>query len=146
SRRQLSVDYDSHPDLKPDRRPKDPDRRTHVVIITAQSDPDTFAGLRPGDVRGPAMLYVGQRINEHIASKVETRIVHVPRFEATEMIAIPETFLSGLWLQFAQAVAGGKQYARCKECQTWFETSLPGARKTRMYCSDLCKVKAYQGR
>src|SRR5215469_5959871 len=54
--------------------------------------------------------------------------------------------LVGLWLQFAQAVAENKSYARCKECETWFETSIPGTRKTRVYCSDTCKVKAYMER
>jgi hypothetical protein len=56
---------------------------------------------------------------------------------------VPTTLIGGLWLQFAEAVAQNKNYARCKMCSKWFEVSRPKVRKTRVYCSDVCKTKAY---
>src|SRR5262245_54375330 len=58
-------------------------------------------------------------------------------------LVVPRNLLTALWLQFAQSVVEGREFGRCKTCQAWFETSTPGTRKSRVYCSDSCKVKAH---
>ena len=142
----LSVHYDSHPDLEPGATALPPDQRTTAVIVSAETDPALFNSLSPSDVRSPALLYIEARINEHLNDQVLTQLRYDPATGISSLLSFPRNLLVGLWLQFAQAVAENKSYARCKECETWFETSIPGTRKTRMYCSDTCKVKAYMER
>jgi hypothetical protein len=66
--------------------------------------------------------------------------------EPMSLCPVPQNLIGGIWLQFAQAVAENKDYGRCKECGAWFEVSPQGARKSRMYCSDTCKIAAYRDR
>jgi hypothetical protein len=51
-----------------------------------------------------------------------------------------------LWLQFALAVDGDKQYRQCRECGKWFEVSPGVNRVTRQTCSDTCRTKGFQRR
>ena len=55
-----------------------------------------------------------------------------------------ETLLSVLWIQFALAVAAAKEYGRCQLCNRPFE--MDSNRADRAFCSDNCRVKAYQRR
>lgn len=82
-------------------------------------------------------------IDEHIAANTQPHFLCDRRFTAGARHLLPEDLITALWVQFSDAVSGGKEYARCKECGAWFETSLPAARKTRVYCSDNCKVRSY---
>ncbi len=140
---QLAVHYDSHPDLKPGSAAALPDQRVTAAIVSADSPPALFSSLRPNDVFSPAMLYIEARINDHLSDPMLTRASYIPQLGNLSLLSHPGNFLTGLWLQLAQAVAENKTYARCKECENWFETSTPGSRTTRMYCSEGCKVQAY---
>jgi hypothetical protein len=142
----FSVHYDSHPHLKPGTSPSPPDQRETSLIVSTETDRELMECLKPGDVRVPAMLQIEAVVNQHLDGLVQPRLLSVPQQEALLLHLVPQNVLGGIWLQFAQAVAENKCYARCKECGAWFEVSLPGARKTRVYCSDGCKVKAYMER
>ncbi len=144
--RGLSVHFDSHPDLEPGKSPSPPDRRVTAVIASADADCELLESLKPGDVRAPALLHIEATVNRHLVGLVQPRLLCIPQKETVSLHMVPLTLIGGMWLQFAQAVAENKDYARCRECGGWFEVSLPGARRTRVYCSDGCKVKAYQGR
>lgn len=56
------------------------------------------------------------------------------------------TQLGALWLQFAQAVDGDRDYRSCATCGQWFELDPAIARTNRRYCSDACRSKAYRTR
>ncbi len=64
----------------------------------------------------------------------------------------PLNLLGCLWLQFATAIDGNKDYDQCQVCKRWFEVrEKPKAdhkgqgRVTRRYCTDndRCRQKAY---
>jgi hypothetical protein len=57
-----------------------------------------------------------------------------------------DELLSALWLQFAFAVAGDKQYRRCEVCQRAFELAPGENRADRRFCSDKCRIRAYRQR
>ena len=69
--------------------------------------------------------------------------MHAARLQIT-----PKNLLAAMWLQFAQAVTGDKEYRQCKQCGKPFEISLApeGMRKSREYCTDPCRFKAYRER
>lgn len=58
----------------------------------------------------------------------------------------PTSLLAGLWFQFADAVSEHKFFRQCKQCFRWFEIEPGIHRISRVFCSDSCKYKAYQGR
>jgi hypothetical protein len=59
-------------------------------------------------------------------------------FEVTSLIA-------ALWLQFALAVDGNRDYRKCPVCGNWWDAT--NARSHKLVCSDKCRAKkSYQSR
>jgi hypothetical protein len=64
----------------------------------------------------------------------------------------PSSLLDALWLQFAQALAGGSSLRQCQHCGGWFETGDgTGRRRDAKFCSNEHRVifnslKRSQGR
>lgn len=54
--------------------------------------------------------------------------------------------LESLWLQFARAVEGDKDYDRCPRCGNYFEIGPSAGRKGKVYCSDACRMAAHRKR
>src|SRR5579862_6434556 len=57
---------------------------------------------------------------------------------------VPKGLLGALWVQFALAVGGNKEYRACSVCGTWMELTPDLYRTTRYYCSDACRSRAYR--
>jgi hypothetical protein len=58
----------------------------------------------------------------------------------------PPTLIRGLYLQFALAAFGGKQYRQCPACGRWFPLSPGVGRADKSTCTTSCRVKLYKGR
>jgi hypothetical protein len=58
----------------------------------------------------------------------------------------PTTLLAAMWLQLAMAVAGDKEFVKCKFCARQIEisTAESGFRTNREFCSLSCKTKDYR--
>ena len=58
----------------------------------------------------------------------------------------PATLPAALWMQFACAMASDARYRRCEYegCRGFFDASV--TRKSRRYCSNSCKTRAYNKR
>jgi hypothetical protein len=137
--------YDSHPELPPfhvdPRRavPAGAGRHTDLILPV----PDLF---KPGDVLMPATFLVQNWINTHLMRRVSPRVVYDLDRGAQALRFYPESLLGALWLQFAQAIDGDKEYRACRECGKWFEVSLDAFRTNRVFCSDPCKSRDYRRR
>lgn len=57
---------------------------------------------------------------------------------------VSDSLLGALWLQFALAVDGDREYRSCETCGQFFELNPATARTNRRYCSDACRSKAYR--
>lgn len=63
------------------------------------------------------------------------------------MVLVPPDLIRALWLQFAEHVCSGTHLFRCARCNKPFSVGTgTGRRRTAMYCSNACKVAAYQAR
>ncbi len=63
------------------------------------------------------------------------------------LFIVPRDLLSGMWLQFAQAVSTMTKLKKCNFCSTWFAHGTgTGRRKTADYCSGRCRRAAYRHR
>lgn len=104
-----------------------------------------------GDVLAPAALVLKHVISERLrdSETVGVRGVNLA-LEWTDttqqklaIVVRPDWLHEALWLQFAHAVTGNKQYGQCQHCHEWFEEKT---QQHRLYCSDSCKMKAYRER
>jgi hypothetical protein len=58
----------------------------------------------------------------------------------------PQSLLGALWLQLASAISDDKSFRTCDFCGRWFEVSPHAKGKSRLFCSDACRAKAYRQR
>jgi predicted nucleic acid-binding Zn ribbon protein len=63
-----------------------------------------------------------------------------------ELRFAPRYLIDAIWLQFAEAVCGNKNYRQCLVCGKPFELSPDVARTSRLFCSDSCKMQSYRQR
>lgn len=56
----------------------------------------------------------------------------------------PDTLGTGLFLQFALAMAADSDYRSCERCGSFYDGTT--SRRSRKYCSDSCKTRAYNER
>ena len=97
---------------------------------------------KPGDLVGPATDLL-----DFVISTRPTWDLHIEPVRVGGNLSLQlevGTLLSVLWVQFAQAVAGAKEFVRCAFCNRPFEVEL--SRTDRAFCTDNCRVKAYQRR
>jgi len=93
-----------------------------------------------------AWFEVQEAINRRLTTHVAHRMTYSPDCSRPRLLRlIPKNLLGALWLQFARAVDGGKEYRICSYCPLWIEPSENG-RVTRRYCSTRCRRKAFDAR
>ncbi len=56
----------------------------------------------------------------------------------------PPRLMDAMYLQFAHAILGNKNYQICQACGRWFELAPGLNRADRLTCSDYCRVKLYR--
>lgn len=119
---------------------------THQVIANSNVNSELLERFRPGDLVQPAQYYVQKTVNDHLKGRVSPRLLWTKKRTRLALFFVPQSLIGALWLQFALAIDGNKDYRRCEECRSWFEVSPEGARTTRVYCSTACRVRAYRRR
>jgi hypothetical protein len=115
-------------------------------------DPRMWSKLKHGDLLDPTMLYLQRNINKQVTEfPSQSRLLWD---NGRPFLFIEPTNLIGaLWLQFAQAVDGDREYRVCEECREWFE--IGGSKKKdghgadhhrtdARFCKAACKQKAYR--
>jgi hypothetical protein len=102
--------------------------------------------VAPADPRSAAQLYVEATVNAHLRGRVRTWLLWDAARQASVPVAVPDDLYAGVWLEFAEAYRQDKSYEPCPICETRFDVSPEGSRKSRVYCSDACRLRAYRGR
>jgi hypothetical protein len=102
---------------------------------------------------GPPDLNLYDLAKDFLIRTVNTPLnLHVsPFLERTEQGEVrlrfaPKNLLGALWLQLAQAIAGGSEYRPCPQCRRLFEISRVAGRTDKVYCSNACRVQAFRFR
>lgn len=133
--------YDSQPHLP--RSQVAAPYRTYEVI---QPVLDLF---KPRDVLTPASFLVQRWINDQLTEHAAPHLVYHVDYGKRVIQIAPDSLLTAMWLQFARAIEGNKEFRACKECGRWIEVShrqADGRTKRREFCSDACKSKDYRKR
>lgn len=99
------------------------------------------------DIIFPAKLHLLRVINEHLKGRVSPRLYFNRDYRNQDLYFVPDNLIGALWLQFAQAVEGNKEYFHCKQCGLVFEIDPDtGFRTNKRYCSASCRNKALRKR
>jgi len=141
-----AVAYDSDPDRDPGAPPAGPLLHEQRWLATREIRPDVLERFRPGDLIQPALYQVQGVVNVHLGQRISPRLLANPQYTQLGLYFMPGSLIGALWLQFAQAIDGNKDYRRCRECQKWFELTPEVARTNRRFCSNACRSKAYRKR
>jgi hypothetical protein len=116
------------------------------LIFSVDRHGHTLEQFTPGDVILPAMHYLRRRVNYWSHAAASPKLVWDAFKSRMELKLIPSSLLGAMWLQFALAIAGDKDFRQCKECGQWFELSPITARANRLFCSGPCKSKDYRAK
>jgi hypothetical protein len=121
--------------------------RGEMALIAAREyNPEVLKRFQPGDVIQPAWHYVQHVVNTQLADRVAPRLLWGNDRERLGLYLVPHNLIGALWLQFAQALDGNKDYRQCDDCHIWFELSPQVARNDKRFCNDGCRSKAYRHR
>jgi hypothetical protein len=85
-------------------------------------------------------------VNDRLAGAAAPRLTRDRRSGRPVLQDFPLSLLGAVWLQFARAVGGNKEYRACASCERWFEVSPETARTNRQFCSEACRSRAYRDR
>jgi hypothetical protein len=120
-----------------------------VEIATSESDPGPRDLFPPGDLLGPAELFLQQKLNEALGKTTDGVRVGMAWDARRGQPAVAyhcPSLLSAVWLQFATVVNENLTFGRCRECAKWFEVAPDVSRASRRFCSTACRSKAYRER
>lgn len=109
---------------------------------------DATVEPRSEDAFDVATNFVRKNVAGELYKRVHPDLVVDPRTRKVVLKMRPEDLRAAMWLQFAQAVSGNKEYRQCRHCDTWFELSAAdnGRSRGRLFCTDPCKSRDYRRR
>jgi hypothetical protein len=115
-------------------------------IASARSNAEWLAQFKPGDVFLPALVQIQRQVNEHLQALGPPALSYDLAQDRLVLRPVPRNLSQAMWLQFAEAVSGGKKHHQCRGCLRWVEIKPRGMRSTRFHCSDACRVRPHRRR
>ncbi len=116
-------------------------------IANPDLNPHLLQRFPAGDLVGPTQYYIQKLINDKLETYPTTpRLLWFRQNAATSLrlFIVPQSLISAMWLQFAKAVDGNRDYRRCSQCQRWFELGGGVIRSDATYCSNACRQRRYR--
>lgn len=106
-----------------------------VAAITAHAQEiSDCISILGKDARGLAPFIAHGRFAS--LADIEAGLYFERDLDRRRLILRPKTLLDAIWLQFAQAAAGGANITKCRQCGSWFEVGTKsGRRSDAKFCS-----------
>ena len=112
---------------------------TEIVVFRA-TDPETYERLR-GKPTEIAQHYLRTKVNAKLLEHPATaRLLYEKTRGAPGLFIVPSSLIAAIWLQFAAAIDGSRQYRSCKNCGKWFEVGGSVRRADTEACSASCRA------
>jgi hypothetical protein len=99
-----------------------------------------------GDFRTILMRMLQDTTNGALSLACSPALLWEPNSRSFQLKMIPHHLFGFLWVQFAEAVAGDKEFRQCASCARWMEIAPGQGRPEKSYCSDACRMRAYRRR
>ncbi len=123
------VTYTSHPDLPPGKGPRPPDFLSAATITATNYNPEWLDRFPEGNTILPAKVYLHRLINDNLAKRTPTRLLHDLENNWISVLKfVPRNLLGCMWLQLAEEIAGRKKPIQCAGCKEWFYINVEGTR------------------
>jgi hypothetical protein len=119
--------------------------RADAGRLALRPDEGCHPALRRGDLVSPTLLFCLHAVNEQLQGATPRMVWDEGREEPAIQI-VPETLLSALYLQFALAIDGNRQYQRCPACSRWFQLAPGLNRANKQTCSGSCRTALHRQR
>jgi hypothetical protein len=110
------------------------------IVVYRDTEPDTYERLRdrPAEI---AQHYLRTKIDAKLLEhRSTTRLMNDKKRGLPTLFIVPSSLIAAIWLQFARAVDGDRQYRSCKNCNKWFQIGRGGRRADAECCSDSCRA------
>ena len=118
----------------------------HTMIATTNYREKFFSNLNAGELVRPTLDFVRTRVNKLWENRGSTnRLLWDPNYRRQRVHVVPTSLVAALWLQFAKAIEGDKEYRQCEQCNRWFEVAAE-KREDAKFCQNACRSKAYRER
>ncbi len=116
------------------------------IIADRNNVPELMEHFHLGDVLEPALYHVRRVVGDRLKDRLVPRLEPAEPPKRLRLSFVAESLIGLLWLQCAQAIDGNKDYRACEHCGTIFEIAPKAARKSRLYCADACRFRAYRAK
>ncbi len=117
--------------------------------IADNSKPERMAKLSHGDMAGPGhyalQIMLNRTLREH-PSVPKLFWDNDGKVPVLRMKLAPKNLLAAMWLQFALATEGSRNYRQCDVCGDWFEGPSENRDEGKKFCKQACRFKAYRQR
>jgi len=151
----IDVSYISKPASKQRKRGGPVSPEDCCPIASSHLDHEVIRTFDRDDPKSILNYYLSRLINDRLlgfsdhssfSGCVRYEMVWDPVEKKANFQIRPETLLAAMWLQFARAVDRANEFRSCTVCKKLFEVGLQINRRTRLHCSDACKIAAYRQR
>jgi hypothetical protein len=96
------------------------------------------------DVLSAARYLLDSLVSEQLRAQIDAVLVHDGLGRPAVRFA-PRDLRSALWLQFARAIEGNKEFQQCDHCHRWYEIgSREGGRTDKRFCSTACRARNWR--
>lgn len=116
-------------------------------MIEARLSQEDFAeedswSRQPERIATDSNAMLQEIVNYMLQRDLPLRLLPVPDTNDFMLRLVPDSLVTAMWLQFAQAISSAHEYGQCDVCEKWFVASEGKGKPKRRYCSDACRVKA----
>jgi hypothetical protein len=106
----------------------------------------TYPPRSNDDLPRQAFPYLAERISTSLIGNAEPVVTWDWRKGRCLFTHAPTNLLGAMYVQFARALEGAKDYRRCEGCSGWLEVKRKNNPKPALYCSRSCRNRAHQAR
>jgi len=118
----------------------------YELIASEKTSPEVLERFSTGDIVQPALYLLQRRVNAQLAQHgVSPRLLWDSGEGKLVMRLGANSLIGALWLQFARAIEGNKDYKQCQNCRDWMEVGgNRTARSDKKFCTPSCRTAAHR--
>jgi hypothetical protein len=120
--------------------------RVPMGDIQQELDEDLARLADRGEFRRIVSVILQDKINSYLSNACRQVLLSDAHSFSFQIKLIPRDLLGFMWVQLAEAVAGGRRFRQCGSCFRWMEIAPGEGRPEKHYCSDACRMRAYRKR
>jgi hypothetical protein len=106
----------------------------------------TWDRAQSDNVSEPAVRRMEETVLNQLRGRVRVSFARDKRVGGFVLQILPINLLGAIWLQLAETISGSKKHRACEACGEWFEVSPQKYRKSKHYCGEHCRSRAYRSR